>query len=123
MPETKKQELMARYELTESEAAIAEERQKVYGDPKINHDGIAQAWTALLEPHAKGLSEGKPLPAWTVALMMASLKLLRMRNVYHEDNYDDISVYLRFAKAWQQESEDDDLLGGTLNDQDIPASV
>lgn len=95
-----------RYGITIEQAEIAFERQKVYGDPKVNHDGIAAAWSGLLEPHAESIARGEPIPAHVVALMMATLKLNRMRNIFHEDNYEDAAVYLSFARAWQREHDE-----------------
>jgi hypothetical protein len=82
---------------------IIAERQKVYGEPKQNHQFIAQAWTGLLHPHAEAIARGEPVPAHTVALMMAALKVDRMRLTFHQDNFDDAEVYLKFAQQWQKE--------------------
>lgn len=83
--------------------AIKRERQKVYGDPRENHRGIAQAWAGLLQPHAERIKRGDPIPEWCVALMMAALKLNRMRRVYKQDNYDDLAAYAGFAEEWQRQ--------------------
>lgn len=85
--------------------AIQADRQKVYGDPKENHDGIAMGWVGLLQPHWQDIRDGKPIPAWCVALLLAALKLNRMRRVFKQDNYDDIRNYLQFAQDWQSESQ------------------
>jgi hypothetical protein len=82
---------------------IKKSRQAVYGDPLQNHQGIAAAWSGLLQPHWEAIRDGRPIPSWTVAHMMAALKLNRMRITYHPDNYDDITVYLQFAKDWQSQ--------------------
>lgn len=82
--------------------AIQADRQKVYGDPRENHRMIAMAWAGLLKPHVEAINNVQPIPEWTVALMMASLKNLRMRNVFHQDNYDDARIYLSFAEEWQK---------------------
>jgi hypothetical protein len=95
------QEIMQEYGLSEDQARISYERRKVYGDPRDNHRGIAMAWAGLLQPHAERIARLEPIPEHVVALMMAALKLNRMRNVYHADNYDDASVYFGFAQAWQ----------------------
>jgi len=96
------QHIMDEYNLDERQATIAYERAKTYGDPKTNHQAIANAWSGLLEPYAKEIGELKPLPAHVVALMMASMKICRMRLMFHEDNYDDLGVYTSFARAWQR---------------------
>ena len=83
--------------------AIKAERQKVYGDPRENHKGIAQMWACLLQPHAEAIAKMEPLPEHTVAMMMAALKLNRMRRVFHQDNYDDLTAYISFAREWQKD--------------------
>lgn len=86
---------------------IKAQRQKVYGDPFTNHRGIAMAWAALLQPYWQQIRDMEPLPPHQVALMMGSLKLLRMRmpDVFHADNYDDLAVYVNdFARTWQKQA-------------------
>lgn len=83
--------------------AIQAERQKVYGDPLENHRGIAMAWSGLLQPHWEAIRDGRPIPAWCVALLMGTLKINRMRRIYKEDNYDDLRNYLQFAQEWQRD--------------------
>ncbi len=78
-------------------------RQSVYGDPLQNHLGIAQGWAGLLQPHWEAVKNGDPLPPHVVVLLMAALKLNRMRLVHHEDNYKDAAVYLAFAERWQRD--------------------
>ena len=95
--------VMEMYGLTEDEAKLSIERREVYGCPLENHRGIAMAWAGLLQPHAEDIAAGKPLPPHMVALMMVALKLNRMRRVHKEDNYEDLTVYLSFANAWQKE--------------------
>ena len=84
-------------------AKIKAERQKVYGDPRENHKGIAQMWACLLQPHAEAIAKMEPLPEHVVAMMMAALKLNRMRRVFHQDNYDDLTAYISFAREWQKD--------------------
>jgi len=85
--------------------AITEERGKVYGPPKENHEGIAMMWASLLQPHADNINNQIPLPGHVVALMMCALKLNRMRICYHKDNYDDLCNYADIAEAMQREHE------------------
>lgn len=85
--------------------ALSTERRSVYGDPLENHKGIAMAWAGLLQPHAEAIGRGEPIPASTVAHLMAAMKLNRMRLVHHADNYKDIAVYLAFADAWQKDGQ------------------
>lgn len=83
---------------------IKRDRQAIYGDPRENHEGIAAAWAGLLQPWWVEIAEGTPVPPHVVALLMAALKMNRMRRVYHADNFDDIRVYLEFAEKWQKEN-------------------
>lgn len=82
-------------------AAIRAERGKVYGEPRANHQGIAMMWAPMLEPHWQAIKDQKPLPEHVVALLMALLKIDRMRLTFHADNYDDCANYLGFARQWQ----------------------
>jgi hypothetical protein len=84
---------------------IKAERGKVYGDPKRNHEGIAQMWASIFQPHAETIAQGKPLPGHVIALCMVLLKVNRMRLRYHQDNYDDLRNYLDFAQEMQDEYE------------------
>lgn len=103
-------EIRERYGLTLEEAEIAYERQKVYGDPWINHLGIAQGWAGILQPWSLRIAQMEPLPPHVIALLMATLKTNRMRMIFHEDNYDDASVYLNFARTWQRECSDEGIV-------------
>lgn len=82
---------------------LQRERQAVYGDPKENHDGVAMSWVGLLQPQWERIKNGQPIPAWCVALLLAQLKINRMRRVFKQDNYDDLAVYASFAEKWQKE--------------------
>lgn len=95
--------LAARYGVDNVRAAIMEERQKVYGDPKANHEGIAQMWACMLQPWALRIALMQPIPAFVVASLMSCLKMNRRRLTYHQDNYDDQSNYDAFSRAWQED--------------------
>jgi len=95
--------LRERYHLSAEEAALSAEREVVYGEAYINHLGIAQTWCGLLHPWVLHMAQMQPLPPHVVANMMDGLKLNRKRQVFHGDNYDDSSVYSRFACTWQRE--------------------
>lgn len=84
-----------------SDEEIRAERGKVYGEPLENHRGIAQMWASVLQPHADKIARGEPVPAWTVALCFALLKINRCRRVFHADNYQDGRIYLGFAEEFQ----------------------
>lgn len=94
---------MDRYGVTEHEAQIMVERGRVYGEPRENHEHIANSITGLLQPWAHRIADGRPLPPHVVALILCALKMSRMRRVFHGDNYDDLAVYQKFARAWQRE--------------------
>lgn len=83
--------------------SIKNERRKVYGEPRENHKGIAQMWAPMLQPWADRIAKGIPIPEHVVSLMMALLKIDRMRLVFHKDNYDDCKNYLGFSEEWQSD--------------------
>jgi len=87
--------------------AIRKDRGKVYGDPLVNHWGIAHMWVPLLMPHWEAIKSGRPVPPWVVSLLLAALKLDRMRFRFQEDNYDDAMIYLEFTKKWQKMWQED----------------
>ena len=97
------QDTMKRYGLSEAEARLSVDRRKVYGDPKVNHDGIAMAWAGVLQPWARQIAMMQPVPAHVVALCMVGVKTNRQRMVFHKDNRDDANVYQAFASVWQSE--------------------
>lgn len=78
-----------------------EERGKVYGDPKLSHECIGLAWTALLQHHY-GIRLNHPLPPALVAQMFIAMKNQRASRVYHADNYVDMDAYRRFAEEFQK---------------------
>ena len=86
---------------------IRKERQVVYGPPEENHRGIAQMWACLLQPWADRIANMEPLPPHVVALMMVALKLNRSRRKFKADNYDDLIVYLKFAREWQERHDEE----------------
>jgi hypothetical protein len=73
---------------------LVKERAKVYGNPKVMHQCIAKCWSALL---------GVEIKDWQVALMMVLFKVMRMKYVFKQDNFDDVKVYLSFAEKWQKD--------------------
>lgn len=82
--------------------ALQKSRARVYGEPKQNHTDIGKKWAGTLRPWAAHLAAGGDIPPHVVAQCMAEVKLSRMKRVFHADNYDDVSVYLRFAREWQE---------------------
>lgn len=84
--------------------AVRAERGSIYGDPFLNHKGIAMMWASLLAPWWESIRDYKPLPPHVVALLFAALKLNRMRLRFHEDNYVDLHNYANsFAREWQRQ--------------------
>ncbi len=83
--------------------AISDEREKVYGDPYLSHNAIAQAWHGYLE---RLFDRVLPtIPAYAVAHMMVLMKVLRGATKYKEDNFDDLHVYANFAQRFQVKHE------------------
>lgn len=84
--------------------SIKSERQSVYGEPYQNHVNIGKMWGALLQPFAQDIHHGKDVPPELVARMMVALKFSRMPRAFHEDNYDDGSIYLEFDREFAERS-------------------
>jgi hypothetical protein len=83
---------------------VKHERQKIYGPPKENHEGIAQGWAPLLQPWWREIKMGRPVPPHVAALLMIVVKTNRCRRVPHPDNYVDIRAYLDFVEEWQKDA-------------------
>ena len=66
-----------------------------YGPFDTNMNLIGRVWSALL-----GLKH--PIPGYLVSLMYTASKLLRARNNFKIDTYDDAMNYLYQAKLMQQ---------------------
>ena len=73
------------------------ERQKQYGNPQPNFARIGRIWGAILNRDA--------VPAHEVALMMASLKIIRIANdPANEDSWIDLSGYIQHGQKIANES-------------------
>ena len=73
------------------------ERQKQYGNPQPNFARIGRMWGAILNRDA--------VPAHEVALMMASLKIIRIANdPANEDSWIDLSGYIQHGQEIANES-------------------
>jgi len=83
--------------LEEANDLIHGERLKHYGHPRENFGRIAAGWTAYL---------GAEVTDVDVAVMMAILKAMRMREGYHRDSATDMSGYAALASVL---AGDDDL--------------
>jgi hypothetical protein len=70
---------------------ILKDRQEEYGDAETNFTTIGIIWGALL-----GIP---PIPAYQVALLMDSLKTVRLfTNETHEDSWSDKSGYIQHGR-------------------------
>ena len=70
---------------------VLDDRQNEYGDALENFEKIGRIWAALLD-----LDE--PIKPWQVALMMDSLKTVRLfKNPQHEDSWVDKEGYINHA--------------------------
>jgi hypothetical protein len=77
--------------LAEASCLLTDNRMKTYGSFWDNHRRIGVMWGELLQ-----LEE--PIPAETVAVMMALMKISRIANdSTHTDNYIDAVAYLSGA--------------------------
>lgn len=101
------QNLQTIYGVNEEHARVLEERQSDYGNPKHTHESIACAWAGILRPWALRIARGEPVPAYVVSLMMASMKLMRARSTFKDDNYVDAINYTAFGRRFQREHEQD----------------
>lgn len=73
------------------------ERQKQYGNPQPNFARIGRIWGAILNRDA--------VPAHEVALMMASLKIIRIANdPANEDSWIDLFGYIQHGQKIANES-------------------
>lgn len=73
------------------------ERQKQYGNPQPNFARIGRIWGAILNRDA--------VPAHEVALMMASLKIIRIANdPANEDSWIDLFGYIQHGQEIANES-------------------
>ena len=98
--------------------AISDEREKVYGDPYLSHNAIAQAWHGYLE---RLFDRRLPnIPAYAVAHMMVLMKVLRGATAYKQDNFDDLHVYANFAQRFQIKDEEDAKCPSCLENSPIP---
>jgi hypothetical protein len=77
--------------LAEASCLIGGNRQDTYGDIDESWERIGKLWAAVLE-----LDE--PIPAHTVACMLALMKISRIANdPTHTDNYIDACAYVAGA--------------------------
>lgn len=82
-------------DLFDAARKIMGERLESYGPPDRMFERIADVWSEILQHHVS---------AYEVALMMATLKILRATtDPYPEDSLIDAACYLKFANDFSQE--------------------
>lgn len=74
--------------LKEAARLTASDRQKQYGDPRINHCRIADLWTTYLETQIKPEQ---------VAICMTLVKIARLMETQAPDSYIDLAAYAAIA--------------------------
>jgi hypothetical protein len=76
---------------------VTKDRNKSYGEPEDNFNGIAQMWSVYLRNKGK-LLFGREISSEDVAVMMALLKIQRASTgEYNADNYVDCIGYMACA--------------------------
>lgn len=79
---------------TDASHLISGDRQTAYGDPETNLGRIGQLVGAWV---------GKDLNGADMAVIMALVKIGRMKSGYHRDNYVDAIAYLAIAEGLDRE--------------------
>lgn len=80
---------MDRGEILEEASKLTQtDRQRDYGTPRVNHDRIANLWSAYLE---------RPITAEQVAICLALVKISRTMQSKKIDNYIDGAAYFAIA--------------------------
>ena len=74
--------------LEEANKLTQTDRQRDYGTPRVNHDRIANLWSAYLE---------RPITAEQVAICLALVKISRTMQSKKIDNYIDGAAYFAIA--------------------------
>jgi len=89
--------------MQENIQAVREDRQKTYGDPWENHEGIGKQWGALLRHVGRHIADGGDVPPSLVAACMTAVKLNRCRipRVYHQDNTIDAHAYMEMVDEFR----------------------
>ena len=70
-----------------------------YGSLDSNMNNIGRMWSSLL-----GLKEN--IPGWLVSNMYVAAKLIRTKNRFKKDTYDDAANYLHQAELMQEKDKD-----------------
>ena len=81
---------------------LREQRQPDYGEPHACHYAIALAWNALIMQKLKATDGDASLDERMVALMLATMKLVREAYHHKQDNLDDAKVYLEFVEEFSK---------------------
>lgn len=98
--------------LDDAHALMTGQRATTYGDPLPDFTRIGQLWGALLPTDWQ---PNEPLPAHTVAAMLAGLKLVRSQiTPEHRDNWVDLVAY--GALAADVQARDTDSIADIVDD-------
>lgn len=100
--------------LKEAEGYVTKDRNTSYGEPEDNFKAIAEVWNA--QGFCVGGIDGvRPINATDVALMMAGMKLARLKhNPSHRDSWVDLIGYA--ACGWDTAKLDEDVAAEKLAD-------
>jgi len=84
-----------------ADSLVSNDRRRVYGPAKSNHEDIAKGWNIILERRGE-------LDAATVCLMMVWLKVCRAaKTPTHIDSYIDMCGYAAIAAEIVSEGDDE----------------
>ncbi len=90
--------------MTPAEQAIHDERQAKYGPWRDNMAGTSSQIDGLVQNY-NATNPGEPLPEWFAPLVMCAVKLNRISSGnFHQDNFDDLRVYLSFVERTQRDA-------------------
>lgn len=88
--------------MSPDELALSTQRQKTYGAWQANMHGTSEQMQGLLRQW-KSCNGEADLPSWWFPLTMVIAKLNRVASGrYHQDNFDDLRVYLSFVEEMQR---------------------
>lgn len=83
--------------------SIHTERQSIYGPWQPNMIGTSEQLTGLARQWQNCNPQDKAFPGWWTPLTQCAVKLNRIASGrYHEDNFSDLRVYLKFVEEMQK---------------------
>ena len=74
--------------LEQAKELVGGDRQEDYGDKLINHQNIANLWSAYLDTK---------VTAHDVAICMGLVKIARLKHAHKKDSYVDLAAYAAIA--------------------------